>query len=224
MGLKMETLEESRAKIFTELTSDDSDVRAEYLKLFECDAQKFATSMAQAVMKWRTLDADVRGDENRAYVSSLVCTAISIHVLSLKLLLSGHIVAAGNLSRQVVEFFALSLLCAGKDLTVLERYKNGNYSTHKAISGLLRHSGKLGLNRDGVEALKDAQKFYSKFSHPTPLTQATFMSFSGQGLYVGANFDNGKVEQYRQEVNSRVDLAEVFPNFVDGIIANVETW
>ena len=224
MGLQMESLEESRAKIFTELTSDVSDVRAEYLKLFEADAQKFAASMAQAVMKWRTLDADLRGNENRVYISSLVHTAIGIHILSLKLFLSGHIVAAGNLSRQVVEFIALALLCSSKELTVLERYKNGNYSTNKAIPNVLRHYQKLGLNRDGVKALKDAQTFYSNFSHPTQLTQATFVSFSDKNLYIGANFDNDKVQQYRQEVNNRVNLAEVFPNFVDGVIANVAKW
>ncbi len=34
----METFEEARAKILTELTSDDAEVRAEYLHHFEADA------------------------------------------------------------------------------------------------------------------------------------------------------------------------------------------
>ncbi len=129
-GLQMETLEESREKILAELASDDSDVRAEYLKLFETDAQEFSTSMAQAFMKWRALDADLQGNENRAYISSLVFTAIGIHILSLKLFLSGHIVAAGNIFRQVVEFIALALVCSSKELGVLEKFMNGRYSTN----------------------------------------------------------------------------------------------
>ncbi len=220
----METLEESREKILAELASDDFDVRVEYLKLFEADAQEFSTSMAQAFMKWRALDADLQGDENRAYISSLVFTAIGIHILSLKLFLSGHIVAAGNIFRQVVEFIALAFLCSSKELGILEKFMNDRYSTNNAVRDVFRHSEKLGLKGDGVKALKDAQKFYSKFSHPTQLTLATFVSFSGEGLYVGANFDRGKVQAYRQEVNGRVNLAKVFPNFVDGIIANVAKW
>lgn len=220
----METLEESRAKILAELTSDDLEVRAEYLKLFEADAQEFSTSMAQAFMKWRTLDADLQGNENRAYISSLVFTAIGIHILSLKLFLSGHIVAAGNIFRQAVEFIALAFICSSKELGILEKFMNDRYSTSNAVRDVLRHSEKLGLKRDGVQALKDAQEFYSKFSHPTQLTLTTFVSFSGEGLYVGANFDRGKVQAYRQEVNRRVNLAKVFPNFVDGIIANAAGW
>ena len=62
----METLEEARDTILAQLTSDDSDVRAEYLKLFEADAQEFSTSMAHAFMKWRALDAKLQGSDERA--------------------------------------------------------------------------------------------------------------------------------------------------------------
>ena len=220
----METFGEAQETIFAELTSDDPDVRAEYLNLFEANAQEFSTSMAQAFMRWRSLDADLQGDENRAYVSSLVFTAIDFHILSLKHFLSGHIVASGNLFRQVVELIALACVCSGKELGVLEKFKEGRYSTSKAVRDALRHSKQLGLNDDGMNALKDAQTFYSRYSHPTQLTLATIMSFSGEGLYVGANFDRGKVQAYRQEVNGRVSLAKVFPNFIDGIIANVAKW
>ena len=61
-------------------------------------------------------------------------------------------------------------------------------------------------------------------SHPTPLTIATIMSFSEGGAYVGASFDEGKIEAYKKEVNGRVGLARVFPNFVDGVMANVAKW
>jgi len=61
-------------------------------------------------------------------------------------------------------------------------------------------------------------------SHPTPLTIATIMSFSEGGAYVGASFDKEKIEGYKKEVNGRVGLARVFPNFVDGVMANVAKW
>ena len=143
----LERMRNRREKILAELASDDSDVRAEYLKLFKADAQEFSTSMAQAFMKWRALDADVQGNGNRAYISSLVFTAIGIHILSLKLFLSGHIVAAGNIFRQVVEFIALAFLCSSKELGILEKFMNDRYSTNNAVRDVLRHSEKLGLTR-----------------------------------------------------------------------------
>ncbi len=219
----METFEEARDTILAQLTSDDRQVRAEYLEHFQADAEKFSEDMAQAFMKWRSLDADLQDDEKQAYISAQVYLAITLHILSMKLFLSGHIVAAGNISRQVVESIALALVCSGKDLPILARFMKGEYSTNRAVRDVWRHRKKLGLN-DGVKSLRTTQEFYDKYSHPTPRTIATLMSFSEGDLYVGAAFDEGKVEAYKKEVNGRVGLARIFPNFVDGIIANVAKW
>ena len=220
----METFEDAQEKIFAELTSDDPVVRAEYLKLFTADVKIFSAAMANAFMKWRSLDADLQGDENRAYVSSLVYTAIGVHILSLKLFLSGQIVASGNLFRQVIEFIALACVCSGKELGILEKFMKNRYSTNKAVRDVLHHSKQLGLNDDGMNALKDAREFYSNYSHPTHLTLATFISFSKKSGHLGTNFDKGKIRTYKMEVNSRVNLAKEFPNFVDCVITNVAKW
>ena len=224
-GLGMETLEEAHDTILAQLTSDDPDVQAEYLKLFEAEAQEFSDSMAQAFMKWRSLDAGLMGNDKRAYISALVLLAINFHILSMKLFLSGHAVAAGNLSRQVVESIALALVCSGKNLGILEQFMEGKYSTKNAVRDVLRHAEKLMLNSDGVKALRDTQKFYDNYSHPTQLAIATGMSFSEKsGVYIGAAFDKGKVKAYTKEARSRVALAKIFPNFIDGVIANVAKW
>ena len=221
----METVEQARETILKELTSDDSEVRSDYLKLFESDAKTFADAMAQAFMKWRTFDNEVKGNEKRAHVSALVYTAITLHILSLKLFLSGQTVAAGNLFRQVIESIALALLCSGKDLDVLKRFMEEKYSSMAAVRDVLRHDKKLSLKGDALEALKNSQEFYHKYSHVTKMTIATGMSFSQKGgLYVGASYDKGKVEAYTKEVKGRLSLAKVFPNFIDGVAANVAKW
>ncbi|MGH9958165.1 MAG: hypothetical protein ACREBC_13705 [Pyrinomonadaceae bacterium] len=221
----METVEQARDTILKELISDDSEVRAEYLKQFEADAEAFADSMAQAFVRWRAFDNEVKGDEKRAHVSALVYTAITLHILSLKLFLSGHTVAAGNLFRQVIECIALALLCSGKDLDVLVRFMENKYPSTVAVRDVLRHCEKLSLKGDALEALKNSQEFYHKYSHVTKLTLATGMSFSEkEGLYVGASFDDGKVDAYTKEVSGRVSLANVFPNFIEGVAANVARW
>jgi len=102
-GVSMESFSESRAKILRELTVDDPDVRASYLARYSSRIEEFADGMAKAVLAWREVDAGSERDEGRAYVSALVYCAITLHIQSMKLFLSGHIVPAGNLSRQVVE-------------------------------------------------------------------------------------------------------------------------
>ena len=158
----METYEETREKILTELMSDDAEVRAEYLQHFNADANEFADAMTHAFMAWRSLDVEVQKNKKRAYISALVFTAISLHILSLKLFLSGHSVAAGNLFRQVVETISLACLCSGKDLGILERFMEDKYSTNDAVTHVLRHSKKLGLKDEGMKALREVQEFYHK--------------------------------------------------------------
>jgi hypothetical protein len=90
---------------------------------------------------------------------------------------------------------------------------------------VLRHSNKLSLNGDALEALKNSQGFYHRYSHVTKATIAIGMSFWEEGgLYVGASYDKGKAEAYTKEVKRRLSLAEVFPNFIDGVTANVAKW
>lgn len=220
----MESFNQARETIYMELISDDSEVRSEYLALFEPNVGDFSEAMAQAVMAWRTLDTEVKGDEKRAYVAALVCTAFTMHILSFKLFLSGHTVAAGNAFRQVLESIALALLCASKGLGILERFMDDRYSANDAVRDVLRNRKQLGLRDDGLQALKSSQEFYHKYSHITRLTLTTIISFSEDGTYVGASFDKGKIEAYRKEVESRVGLAKVFANFVEAVKANVAKW
>jgi hypothetical protein len=220
----METIEEAREKIYKELTSDDSDVRAESQHKFENDVKIFSDAMGRSLMAWRTLDDEVKVDEKRSYISALVYAAITLHIVSFKVFLSGQIVAAGNLFRQVVETIALALLCSGKHLGVLDRFMADKYSTNDAVRDVLRQGDNLSLKSDALEALKSSQDFYHKYSHISRLTLANLISFSEEGIYVGACFDKGKIDAYKTEVSGRVGLANVFPSFIEGVKHNVAKW
>ncbi|WP_133718430.1 hypothetical protein [Methylocaldum gracile] len=220
----METFADTLDTIRRELASDDAVVRAEFLSHFTPQAEEFANHMANAVRNWRTLDAEVEGDENRAYVSAWAYAAISLHIASMKLFLSGQMVASGNLFRQVVETIAIALLCSTKELNVLERFKADKYSSKNAVRDMLRNSDRIGLIKDALASFERSLEFYHKYSHPSQFTLATCMSFSGDGLYVGASFDDGKMDAYQKEIAGRVGLAGVFSNFIDGVKGNVAKW
>jgi hypothetical protein len=221
----METLVEIRQAIMKAVTSEDSEARVRYLQHFGNDVEKFSEAMAKAFVNWRVLDDKVKTNERLGHVSALVFTAMTLHILSMKLFISGLQVASGNLFRQVVETMSLALLCSGKELDVLTRFMNQKYSTSEAVRDVNRQASKLGLNKDALTALSQAQKFYHNYSHPSMLTIATGVSFSQHGgLYIGASFDEGKLDTYAQEVTGRVSLAENFSNFIDGVKMNVSKW
>ena len=58
----METVDQARETIFRELTTDDSEVRGEYLKSFEAEAKAFSEYMAQAFVKWRGFDNEFKDE------------------------------------------------------------------------------------------------------------------------------------------------------------------
>jgi hypothetical protein len=220
----MENLEEAQKKILKELTEEDVEVRGEFLKLFSAEVIKFSEAMAEAFLNWRTLDLGAEKNDKHAYISALVYTSIHLHILSMKLFISGFSVAAGNLFRQVVETIALTLLCSGKDLIFLDKFMKNEYSTQKSVQDLFRHKDRLGLKRNLIEELKNAVNFYHKYSHISLLTIASWTSFSKKSQYVGSSFDQGKIELYKKEINGRINLAVVLSNFIDGVKTNFEKW
>ncbi|WP_428622420.1 hypothetical protein, partial [Sedimenticola sp.] len=156
----MESIEKAQEVILKEITSDNSDVRSEYLEMFGKEIESFSNSMAQAYIKWKEFDNEINGDERRAMVSAVVYSAISLNIASLSVFLSGHTVASGNLMRQVCESIALALLCSGKTLNVLDRYRDDKYSTTVAVRDVIRHAKALSLHCDALEVLKNSQEFY----------------------------------------------------------------
>jgi hypothetical protein len=81
----------------------------------------------------------------------------------------------------------------------------------------------MGVTREALKDLQKAQIFYHQYSHPSPFTIASLISFDTEGaLYVGCSFDEGKVEQYQKEVDGRLSLAKIFRNFVQCVATNVK--
>jgi len=219
----MRTLEEARTKLLAELRADeDADIRKDFWTRYEKGIDEFVGSMAAAYVDLNAVEAQVKGDEGRGLVAALAYTALMLNLLSMKLFLSGHIVAAGALFRQVLESIALALLCSKRELGVRQRFQNDAYSANDAVTHLVRRSKQLNLKPDAVQRVQDAQKFYHKYSHVGRLTIASAMAFDGAGLYVGAAFDKGKLNSYDQEFQGRRSLAAVLPNFIAAVSQHLE--
>ena len=220
----MTTLEQNRALIIGEINSDDSEVRAQYMAEFEGDVAAFADAMAQAMVEWSAIDSLVSGNKKKGYVVGIAFAALALHTTSMKLLLSGHLVTAGNLTRQVVECIAMAVLCSARDMDVLSRFMEDKYSAKNAVRDVLRHAKNFTMNVDAFAALQPFQEFYHQHSHLSRMTLAAMLSFSGDGTYIGGSFDAGKIEAYRTEVSDRVSLAKVLPSIYKGVGAQLGAW
>lgn len=211
--------------ISEEVKGDDSETRQKFIDAFTDQIDVFIDAMSSAYANWKDFDSKIGDNKKKAHISSLIYSTINNHIVSMKIFLSGYIVVAGNLQRQVIETMALAILCADSSLDILDRYSKDMYSTNKAVRDVLRNSKKLKLNEDALKVLDQSQDFYHNYSHPTQLTVASLVSFSGGGkLYLGASFDEGKIKTYTKEVESRVSFAKIFDNAIDGIKVNANNW
>lgn len=210
-------------QIKNELVGSDREVIEAFLSHFESDIKQFMQSMTEAYCLWKEFDSKIGNSVEKAHISSLVFGAIKFHIMSMRLMITGYQVPAGNLQRQVLETIAMAFLASKPKLGYLKRYMENKYSTHNAVRDVLNNHEALGLNKDALMTLKKTQTFYHKFSHPTMLTVASSISMSqAGGLYLGASFDEGKIEIYKKEVNNRISIAKLFENIIFGISQNLQ--
>lgn len=155
----MRSIEEAKNVILSEITKPDEAVATGFLGRYEGRATQFAELMAQAMMGWQALTAEAERNEKIGLVANLVYCAITLHIQSMKLFLSGHIIAGGNLSRQVTEAIANALLSSGRTLPDLDRFVEGRYSTTKAVADVQKQRKILGLKEDGLKALAQSETF-----------------------------------------------------------------
>ena len=220
----MEASKEIFDIIQNEILHENEEVRESFMNHFSRQIDKFIHEMANAIRDWKSFDDTIMGEKDKAAVSAILYSAITLNIASMKSFISGNIIAAGNLQRQVLESIAMAFLCSGKSLNILKMFMEQQYSPNKAIRDVIKHSAKLNLNRDALEVLKKSYEFYHNYSHLTYMTISSFVSFSDQGLYVGSSFDEEKISEYQKEINSRISLAGIFSNVIDGVKINISKW
>ena len=80
------------------------------------------------------------------------------------------------------------------------------------------------MNQVTINALERERKLYNKLSHPTMLGLATTLNFGIPGRYFmgGGGFDEEKMDVYKKELNSRMNICKILPQVFDWLIINVK--
>ena len=206
------------------LAEDVPDIRKSFLGALSSELDGFVTMMAGALDFCEQFQKFVDGDESREKVYWLLFNAVQGHLSSMRIFLDGFLVPSCSLQRQVLESIAMALLVSKPELGIADQFSNGNYSSSKAIQDVIRNAGTLNINQSAMEVIKKKAKFYDQFSHPTLMTIASYSSFDNPDKrYIGGNFDQAKIKQYRTEVSSRVELAELLCDVFSGIRDGMES-
>lgn len=206
-----------------ELFGDANQIRSKYVEQFKSELEKFVEVMASTYLHWKEFEKVLGGSEERAHIAALLYGTINAAVISMKLLISGYFIPAGNTQRQALESAAMTILCSKLELGFLKRYMDDKYSTNKAARDVVKHHKVLNLKRSALKTLEKNRVFYDKFSHPTFMTLTSSIGISSPGiLFFGASFDKGKIPFYAKEVRSRIGFAKIINNIIDGVRQNLK--
>ena len=210
-------------KIIRQVISGENDTATkEYISKFGKEIEEFAVSISATYEKWEDFNSRIGDDENKAKISNLIYCCINHCVVAMELFLSGNLVPSGNTMRQALEAIAMGILASKPDLGFLERFSNDQYSTSKAIRDVLKNSKQLNVNKTSMKTIQNSEDFYHKFSHISLMTIALNESFSNpETKPLGGYFDEGKMNQYKMEIDGRIKLANILPNLIEGIEGNL---
>ncbi|MEW6615711.1 MAG: hypothetical protein AB1401_09630 [Thermodesulfobacteriota bacterium] len=200
-----------------EIHEDDIKTRSQFMDSFKGEVSAFIDGLTDAFYKWEEYDSKIDTDIRKAYVSAFLYNAIDSLTLSMKLFLSGYIIPSGNLLRYTLESLCLAILCSDKSLPYYEKIEQNKFSANAALNCVLKNAEKLNIIKESIETLKGIYEYNHNYSHATLLSLYHIFSKRGE-QYFGPSFDKGKMVIYKKETETRVNLAKVFSNIIEGIL------
>lgn len=184
----------------------------------------FERVMSAVYHRWQEFEDRFAKDRHSATVVATLFALVARMLLSMKLLMLGHVALAGAAKRQALEALAQVFLFAKPGLPFLEQAWTGRFSPNKAIGIAVRRSADLHLNPEALDVLVQAQRFHNKLSHATMLAMGDVVDLDGAGSHLGASFDAGKLFFYDGEVTARLSLAKILPNAIEGVTRHMREW
>ena len=208
-----------------ELLGSPTEVLRQFLAHFDADARKFVLEIATAARVWEQFgDAAKKREQTQkelTYSSAYFLNSVNFTLVSTRLLLSGYIVPAGNQARYAVESLAFGVLSAFPDTGAYRDWKKGHDIEYKALDWLTRNAEHCRVDKKNVEMLNTQIKCYDKYSHPSREALKSIwlppcQQHPDGAWNVGAIFVEGDLEEYRQELENRLRLAQLIAHTIAG--------
>jgi len=207
-----------RKLVFTSNTK----VRKKFKEFFSHEIENFIEAVFVACKAYKLFDEECKRDEQKSWTAAFLFNAVSNLVNSFNLLISGYLVASGNLMRHFMEPSAMAILVSSKDLGYFERFaKEGNrFPVHKSLMFVSKNLSKLKIKHKSWDNFIKLKKFYDLSSHPSAFALASIFNFSRRGeVNIKPHFDSTKLMPYIKEIKGRISAAECLKDIIDGIKA-----
>jgi len=213
--------------IVVEMFDDDRWVKDEFNNKLAQGCLAFAEKLALCFENYQFLEKFQAQDKQAAMVANFVFGVMDDLVVSMKLMVTGKMIASGNMMRQVIEGVCVAILCSSPKPIQLSKTEEVVYweiasdpeekraRSHKALANLKDNADILGIEPNAIARLEVARKKYNNFSHPNLLSTATRMQFGELSkVFVGGTFDDQKIDAYRAEINERIGIASILPGLI----------
>ena len=225
--------------VVKEIFDDDQWVKNKFSEYCAVEILEFGNVLAHSFAKFPLLDYLTQDDEQAAFVAGFAQGVFDDLLTSTKLLVTGKLMASGNLMRQAIEGMAVSLLCSSRNLILIPAKKKNRPSieveywklvkkddkrveSYLAVKHLALNCDILNITRIGVEELVKARAGYNTYSHPGMMGIALRMSLGEVGpIFVGGSFDEAKLPVYKREIEARTELCRALPRLIDRLIDNL---
>lgn len=219
--------------LIAELFNDNSAIREKYMGFLSGRAVSFSENIAEAFRHFCQLDRLSKDNHQTATTGGYVYLTLESLYTSTKLFLHGYTVPSGNLVRHAIESLAMAALISYpreiSDLSKSEREFNyyaaheGNDKRARAYRALVLlelNRERLGIRSEAIDTMKNNREFYHQYSHPSQMCIAANMAWGERvALHLAGGFDSAKSNEYTKEMDGRVSLASIMPNFIDAIVA-----
>ncbi|WP_175958356.1 hypothetical protein [Burkholderia sp. BCC0405] len=220
------------AHVRSELLDPDQTLRDQFAHALAPELDTLAAALAVAFAGFAPIaDAARPGGRRAMLVAGFAFGVLDDTVVATKLLLSGKGPAAGNTMRQAIEGVAIATLCATDAPLILLTGRNGQprdtgcyrermeqrdrlTQGHLALKQLAWNAQTLQVNAHAIERLSAAQQYYHQFSHCGLTTIGLRSSPSNPRVtWLGGQFDAANLKLYRREMQERINLARLLPEF-----------
>ena len=217
------TLEDLR----TVLLGDNADVKAQFLRHFAEMIDVFLSHAVRAYSRMQTFARGVALDRRAGWSQAFLFSAFNSSLTSCHLLVSGLPAPAGNLMRHFGEACAMALLCSHSAIDVLQRLDAdpARFPVHSAVQTVRknRNSKLLKLDTNAWSVFQSITQWYDTYSHATVFSLAAQAKLSQRGqVFVGAGFDEFKLDGYRGELSIRVSSMQRLYDMVVAVEQNVK--
>jgi hypothetical protein len=222
------TMNDLRSQIAHEVIGEPTETMRRYLSHFGGEADSFIGQLTAAAETWEKYSSIKSTKHTEEHTRALgisgayFLNSINAALVSMRLLLSGFLIASGNASRHGVESLAFGILLPFPNSHAFRDWDEGKGIEHKAIERLIRNAETCGVRKGAVQELAKQAKWFDQFSHPSRIAIANLSDPDTEpGFFIGSTFVEKRLPFYKKDADNRISLAKFIDNTIRGTAASL---